>query len=304
MPTVSVIVPTYNRADALPRTIESVLSQTHEDLELFVVDDASTDDTRAVVAAYEDDRLTYLRHEQNRGGSAARNTGIDASTGEYVAFLDSDDEWRAGKLERQLAELEGRDDDWVAAYCGVTMVRENRENRVLGALRRRFGRLHDTEGAEGGAELVGAVLADDLHTSAGSTLLVERAVAEQIDGFDESFDRFQDPEFLLRVLREGKLAFVDAPLVRRYASGSPSADALREADEHYLETFAETVDQLEAAGRDIRGAHAYFLAKAYLAEGRFGTGLRYLVRARRPSPRQYPGLAASVLSGVAAATRE
>src|SRR6056297_1399486 len=122
MPTVSVIVPTYNRADSLPRTIDSVLAQTHDDLELVVVDDASTDDTETVVERYEDDRVTYLEHATNRGGSAARNTGIRASDGDYVAFLDSDDEWHPEKLERQVRELESRSEEWVAAYCGVEMV--------------------------------------------------------------------------------------------------------------------------------------------------------------------------------------
>ena len=298
MPTVSVIVPTYNRADSLPRTIDSVLAQTHHDLELVVVDDASTDDTKAVVERYDDDRVTYLAHAANRGGSAARNTGLRASDGQYVAFLDSDDEWHPEKLERQVGELESRSEEWVAAYCGVEMVREGTENPALGWLRGQFGRLRETEGAEGGAELIGDVLADDLHTSAGSTLLVERSVAERIGGFDESFDRFQAPEFLVRVLREGSLAYIDEPLVYRYVSGNPSPDELEAADEHYLRAFSDTVDRLEASGRDIRGAHAYFLAKCYLAEGRFRTGIRHLRRARRPRPRQYPALAASVVTGV------
>ncbi len=298
MPTVSVIVPTYNRANSLPRTIDSVLAQTHDDLELVVVDDASTDDTESVVKSYDDPRVTYVAHTHNRGGSAARNTGIRATDGEYVAFLDSDDEWHPEKLERQVHELQSRSQEWVAAYCSVEIVHEGDENPALAWLRHQFGRLHETEGAEGGAELIGDVLADDLHTSAGSTLLTERTIAERINGFDETFDRFQDPEFLIRVLREGQLAYVDEPLVYRYASGSPSADELKAADEHYLQTFADTVQRLEASGRDIHGAHAYFLAKCYLAEGRFRTGTRHLRRARRPHPRQYPSLATSFLTGI------
>lgn len=300
MPTVSVIIPTYNRAETLPRSIDSVLDQTLGDLELFVVDDASEDDTESVARGYDDERVTYLRHETNRGGSAARNTGIDRATGDYVAFLDSDDEFYPTKLQRQVEALERRSDDWIAAYCGVDMAYESDEGP--GFLRELVGdaisRRRVTEGAEGGSELIADVLTDDLHTSAGSTLLVERAVAEDIGGFDESFDRFQDPEFLIRVLERGKLAYVDAPLVKRYASGDPPADAVYEADRHYLKTFSDHVRRLEREGRDVLGAHHYLLAKHYFAEGNLREGTRHLLHARRPEPRQYPGLLRSIYVGV------
>ena len=300
MPTVSVIIPTYNRAGRISRSIDSVLGQTLEDLELLVVDDASDDDTEAVVTAYDDDRVTYIRHETNRGGSAARNTGIDRATGRYVAFLDSDDEFYPTKLERQVETLESRSDDWVAAYCGVEVAYE--EGEEPGALRQLVGsaitRRRKTEGAEGGAELIGDVLTDDLHTSAGSTLLVEREVAERIDGFDESFVRFQDPEFLIRVLEQGKLAFVDAPLVRRYASGNPAADTTYEGNRQLLEANADHVRRLQAEGRDVFGSRHYLLSKHYFRQGDFREGARHLAHARRPELRQFPGLVESVLAGV------
>lgn len=298
MPTVSVIIPTYERADALPRTIDSVLDQTLEDVEVIVVDDASTDHTPAVVESYDDDRVTFLQHEENRGGSAARNTGIAHATGEYIAFLDSDDEWLPRKLERQVETLERRSDNWVAAYCGVEMVSASPQGPLRRVATHLFSRRRDTEGAEGGEELVREVLSDDLHTSAGSTLLVRSDVVGAVDGFDESFDRFQDSEFLIRVLREGKLAYVNAPLLRRHESGNPSAAALEEADRHYLETFSETVAELEAQGYDVLGAHRYMLGKSHLAEGNLLRGTRYLLEGRRPRPRQYPGLAFTLFSGV------
>ncbi|XVH33851.1 glycosyltransferase family 2 protein (plasmid) [Haloferacaceae archaeon DSL9] len=298
MPTASVIVPTYNRADALPRTIDSVLAQTFEDLELIVVDDASSDNTKNVVESYDDPRITFLSHETNQGGSAARNTGIEHATGEYIAFLDSDDEWLPQKLERQISTLESRADDWVAAYCGVITVSETPRHPLREFLGSLFSPQSTTEGPEGGEELIKEVLTDNLHTSAGSTLIVRRDIVEKIDGFDESFDRFQDPEFLIRVLEQGKLAYAGDELVKRYATGIPPADAIREADEHYLRTFSETVEELEAAGHDVHGAHEYYLAKCYLKEGRFRRGLSHLLLARRPSPRQLPGLFNDVVTGV------
>ncbi|MFC6974687.1 glycosyltransferase family 2 protein [Halomicroarcula sp. GCM10025709] len=116
-PRVSVVVPTYNRADTVGRAVESALAQTVTDIEVVVVDDGSTDDTAAVVTGIDDERVRYLAHERNRGRSAARNTGIEAARGEYVAFLDSDDRWLPGKLDRQLAELSRRPPEWIGVYC-------------------------------------------------------------------------------------------------------------------------------------------------------------------------------------------
>jgi len=97
--TVSVIIPTYNRAHLVGRAIRSVLNQTYQDFEIIVVDDCSTDNTEEIVKGFNDHRIRYMRHDRNRGGSAARNTGIKASQGKYIAFLDSDDEWLLKKAE-------------------------------------------------------------------------------------------------------------------------------------------------------------------------------------------------------------
>lgn len=297
MPTVSVVVPTYNRANRLHRSIESVLAQTFDDLELLVVDDGSTDHTEEVVQGYDDDRITYVVHEENRGASAARNTGIERASGEYIAFLDSDDEWLPRKLERQVAELESRPPEWVAVYCGVELADES---CCLREYARRAGlpRLTKTEGAEGGVELVKDVLRDCLHTSAGSTLLVSADVVDAVDGFDESFERFQDPEFLIRVLRQGKLAYVDETLVRRYDTGRPPAEVVERSDRKYLAKFEDTVDRLEQEGYDVRGVHHRFLAKFYFQDGDFREALRHARRASIPGLRQYPGLIRAVVSGV------
>lgn len=298
MPTVSVIIPTYNRADAIGRTIDSVLAQSIDDIEVLIVDDASADGTVDVVESYDDPRVTLVRHETNLGGSAARNTGIEAASGRYVAFLDSDDEWYPRKLERQVGLLEGRDDDWVAAYCGVEHVPSSDPGPLRRVVSRAVSRRRTTEGATGGEELVGPVLTDDLHTSAGSTLLVRADVVRAIGGFDESFDRFQDSEFLIRVLRRGKLAYVNAPLVRRHESGGPSAAELEAADDHYLRTFSGTVRDLEAAGHDVLGAHHYMLGKAHLREGNVLRGCRFLLTARRPTVGQCPGLLLAFWTGL------
>lgn len=105
MPKVSVIIPTYNRADLLPRAVRSVLDQTFQDFELIIVDDCSTDNTREVVEEWQarDARVRSIFLEKNSGAPAhPKNVAVESSTGEFVAFLDSDDEWMPEKLEKQL----------------------------------------------------------------------------------------------------------------------------------------------------------------------------------------------------------
>lgn len=103
---VSVILPAYNRAESLRAACQSVLNQTYRDLELIVVDDASSEDLRSVVNALNDERINFIRRNVNGGAAAARNTGLAAACGQFIAFQDSDDLWLPGKLDRQMELLE------------------------------------------------------------------------------------------------------------------------------------------------------------------------------------------------------
>ncbi len=123
-PRVSVIIPTYNRAHLIDRALSSVFRQTIQDFEILVIDDASTDDTEAVVRRIADARVRYIRHSANKKAAAARNTGVASAQGVYVAFLDSDDEWLPNKLEVQLAVFE-RSPDTQIVYSGWRWVHES-----------------------------------------------------------------------------------------------------------------------------------------------------------------------------------
>ena len=105
-PKVTVILPVYNRSGSLEDSMRSVLNQSFRDLELIVVDDASTEDLRPIVAAVGDPRVRYIRQARNGGASVARNAGLAAAKGEYIAFQDSDDLWLPGKLKAQMAMLQ------------------------------------------------------------------------------------------------------------------------------------------------------------------------------------------------------
>lgn len=109
-PLVSVILPTYNRGYVIKRAVDSVLAQTYTNLELIVIDDGSTDNTQELLASYRDPRLKVLVPGKNGGPAAARNRGLEAARGDYIAFQDSDDEWLHEKLERQINHLEAHPD--------------------------------------------------------------------------------------------------------------------------------------------------------------------------------------------------
>ena len=299
MTRVSVVIPTYNRAETLPRAIDSALAQTMGDLEVIVVDDGSTDDTDSVLADYEDrdPRVRPVVHDTNRGANAARNTGIERARGEYVAFLDSDDEWHPAKLERQLAALEERSDEWVGVYCDAGFELSGASGPLRTAVASVLARADDDPAMEGGEELMAEILADNVQPGAGSTLLVETAVAEEAGGFDESLDRFQDPEFCLRVLERGKLAYVDEELVRREPTGYPPASVIEAASGRYLASYEDEVERFEAAGYEIRATHRLILGKRYLAEGRLLRAARHL-RAASVSARHVPGLCWTAGAGI------
>lgn len=193
---VSVVIPTYNRADVLGRAIESVLDQSLPVLEVIVVDDESTDSTGDLVAGLQDDRIVYLRHERRRGASAARNTGIRACRGEWVAFLDSDDEWRLSKAERQVGMLDAFP-DLDAMYCSFERV-DDGSRRVVKA--------------PAGADLKDLLLARQ-YVITLSTLMVKREVIVSVGMFDESLPSYQDTDLFLRLVSSARFGYLDDVLV-------------------------------------------------------------------------------------------
>jgi O-antigen biosynthesis protein len=198
-PKVSVVIPVFNRPEAVRRAIDSVLAQTCQDFEIIVVDDASTDSTPTVLAAFADPRIRLIRHERNRGGSASRNTGILASSAPYVGFLDSDDEWLPNKLERQLAVFEAAPDDVGLVYAGAERVWED------GVVSRDVPRRDP--------DLTRTLLLDNVigETSVG---MVRRSVLDQTGGFDETLPSAQDLDLWLRICERFDAVPVSEILVR------------------------------------------------------------------------------------------
>jgi len=124
MEKVSVIMPAYNAAGFIKESILGVLNQTYQDYHLYVIDDASTDNTADVVKPFIHDRLTYIRNNTNQGVAETRNIAIEAARGDYIAFCDSDDVWRENKLARQVGVLKTNRYDVVCShYSPSKMIR-------------------------------------------------------------------------------------------------------------------------------------------------------------------------------------
>ncbi len=123
---VSVIIPTYNRCHKLKKAVESVLNQTYTDFELIVVDDDSTDNTGRMIEELKDDRIIYHGNRINLGGSGSRNVGIELAKGEFIAFLDDDDQWLPHKLERQVEVLKKASSRCCGVYTGLTKYRDGK----------------------------------------------------------------------------------------------------------------------------------------------------------------------------------
>lgn len=232
---VSVIIPSYNRAYIVGQAIESVLRQTHEKVEVVVIDDGSTDDTATVVKAF-DDRVRYI-YQPNAGIAVARNTGIAAARGEFVAFLDSDDEWLPWKVEAQLAVLRARPEcgmiwtDMTAVdESGAVVEREYLRTFYKASFRHtRLEQICEPIGmlasvfpgapkpAASHPVYTGEIyshmfMGNVVHTS---TVLVRREWARRIGGFDlEMRPAGEDYDFHFRITRCGPVAFIDAPSIR------------------------------------------------------------------------------------------
>jgi glycosyltransferase involved in cell wall biosynthesis len=196
VPRVSVIIPTYNRAVLVREAVTSVLAQTYRDFEVLVVDDGSTDDTTAALAGYQE--IQVHRHRRRRGVAAARNTGLAAARGEWLAFLDSDDLWLPDKLARQMAHLENQPDLLVSQTDETWVRRGVRVNQPLS--HRKVG---------------GWIFMPSLARClvSPSAVILHRRLLEAHGGFDETLPAAEDYDLWLRLTWRYEVGLVPEPLV-------------------------------------------------------------------------------------------
>lgn len=205
MAKVSVILPVHNRADVLPRAIESVLSQDLTDFELIVVDDGSSDDSASIVQSYDDARMRLIQLDQNRGGNAARNEGLRAAQAPLIAFLDSDDRYLPNKLGAVVAHFDRRPnlDVLVDSFIKVQPPGSRKAEVV-----RRNPIIDDRE-------LFRTALFTRQLWKATPAITVRREAALK-SSFDESLRRLQDFDFLIRLSDFANCASTDEVLWVKY----------------------------------------------------------------------------------------
>ena len=259
---VSVVIPTYNRARYVGRAIDSALAQTHRAYEIIVVDDGSSDDTESVLKDRYEERIRYIRQD-NAGPSAARNVGIRAAKSEFIAFLDSDDVWLPRKLEVQMPLMAGA--DVVLSYTNW-IDEEEPERDYFGSI----GLILESDPVVWDEPI--AVLA----RKQGSGMITPAIVCRKgpllrVGAFDERMPLMEDARMKFRLSAEGKFAATAEVLVRRGWSRSgeqiskPGWQYFRNCAhigaEVYLEFYAHAINSSPGVQRQLRGRVAYYLSR-------------------------------------------
>lgn len=243
---VSVIIPTYNRANKIRKSIDSVLGQTYTDFELLIIDDGSSDDTKTVVESIPDPRVKYF-YQENSGACAARNNGISKAQGEYIAFQDSDDEWFPEKLQKQVAVLDSHPEaDIVCCKTHCTKSDGTTFESMVGVGE---GIIPRNVGPFG---------------ISTQTLLVRRKVFEEYC-FDVKVSRYQDLDFLLCANKKHAIYCISECLVNRYHeenSISNHPERIYEMACYFQEKHKDIIE-------DKTQRLSYFLANMLIENGRY-----------------------------------
>lgn len=269
-PEVSVVMPTRNRADLVRSAVSTVLEQAGVELELIIVDDASTDHTWDVLGdiAEGDARVRIIRLDERSGAGRARNVGVAEARASYVAFIDDDTEWHPTKLRRQLdAALADAEQIGVVYGPYLLMLPDGRSRWVGSAAAARKAPFRTLIRRN----FIGM-----------PTVLVRRDLLEAIGGFDESLPRLQDWDLFVRLAEVTKFAYVPDPLTRcRHVPGgiSTQTDAL-------VAAVKTLVAKYQARGLDARSMADWMTAHAHalMIGGAPSEGRRLHLRAMRQAP--------------------
>lgn len=270
-PLISVVIPTYGRSHLLERAIDSVLEQTYDNIEIIVVDDNNSNSehrmhTERVLGTYlENGQIIYLKHEKNAGGSVARNTGIKASNGEYVALLDDDDEWFPEKLEKQIAYFEALDDNVGVVYCSYILEEYNGDKII--------------KRTEKG-DLTKELLMLQFDPGASSTLVFKKSALEEIHYFDENFERHQDLEVLIRLCRNYLIDVCPDVLLKINGHNFPSASKIEKVKKVFFNTFKNDINNLSFFDKKkVYARHYIELSSLFFSERNFSKVIKYYLLA-------------------------
>ncbi len=277
---VSVIIPTYGMPHFLKETITSVQNQTLSEWELIVVDDNNPDtearlETERIVNGFlaQDSRIKYIKHECNKNGAAARNTGFAVAKGAYIALLDSDDEYLPERLQRCYDTMCNAPFNIAGVYSGCEFRRKGKVyNRYTGVETGRF--LKET-------------LACKFMFCTGSNVFVRKKVIDELNGFDPAFLRQQDYEFLVRLFERYSLIGLNDVLVIKNNENInvPNLDKLIAIRKQYLNKFRHIIDSMSQEDRDyVYYWNCISIAEAAMAQKRDHMANEYYKKAKSYGP--------------------
>lgn len=269
-PRLAVVIPARNRRGSLPRTLASVLSDPRPDIELVVVDDGSEDDTEAYLASLADPRLAWRRLPVPSGANRARNEGAALTSAPLIAFLDSDDAFCPGRIERLIAFFDANP-DVACTIDGFMDVADRRQ------------RLHRLPDPTPDAERLRRLLLCHCVPLTNSTVTVRRSAFASIGGYDDGLYRHQDREFLVRLGRQHRIAFGKAVDVLKYRE----ANSMSRSHAGYIAGLSDFVARCEDyQTQDYATILSYLTLRGVLkalAQGSFGVALAEIMAWRRAS---------------------
>lgn len=261
---VSVIIPTYGGGQFLERCVDSVLAQTYPNIEIIVVDDngintphqIATSNVMKKYSSYQN--VKYVCHKININGSAARNTGVKNSSGEYIALLDDDDVFYSKKIERQVKLMESLSDEFGATYCSCDIYHDGRK-------------VGKTCASKSG-NLLYECLADKIQM-ASTSMLIRKSAYLAIGGFDENFKRHQDLEFRARLAARYKIKADDFIGFRRilvFRNSLNTPELYKERREYYLKKMESYISSLPLKQqKEVRVHHRMEIALMFFKQKKY-----------------------------------
>jgi glycosyltransferase involved in cell wall biosynthesis len=280
---VSVIIPTYNRGYIIGDAMNGVLRQSYSNLEIVIVDDGSSDDTREVVRGFGQQNIRYIRHDRNRGCSAAYNTGIAAATAPLIAFLDSDDVWKPNYLELQIACL-SQFPQVDLVFTDTEILDGSIHRPSLMGMMPAFARLLRTRPKSANHVFsrreMYLCLLEEVPIKP-SACVMKRRLLDQTSAFDEAWPSGTDWDLFLRLSRIARFGYIDRPLVVQHRTSDATHQKFLEQDKIFLlnvlmkekAELREDSEALRAVNRGIAGL-ANSLGWAYLEHNQAREALR------------------------------
>lgn len=275
---VSVIIPTHSGYDTIVKTIESVLSQTYTNLEIIICDDngENTQNQLLTQKAIEplmtkDRRIKYIVSKENKNGSSARNIAMKASSGEYISFLDDDDEYMPECVQKEIEAFEKLNDDYGIVFVSFLQTSDNRKDVIFTS------------------DFKGDILQDFLLgkiESPSSIISIRRDVIKEVGFWDESFFRHQDWEYIIRILDKYKAYGITDVLVKRkivLRHNAKKPDLYEKNRLHFLNKMKEYIEkQPKEISRQIYSKHYYEIGKAYFKAHHFLKSIIYAFKTLNP----------------------